>query len=120
MYVMEFGKKYRFTAHADYIHPCWAIHIYDLTDRKLVTIIYTEHHTPLSEVMSRYSTTAVGIMYMSLPPPAKILSISCISITCAMGYLYTTGRIRWRCLIIYAFSTAYLRKQNLMSRCKVN
>ena len=26
---MEFGKKYRFTAHVDYIHPCWAIHIYN-------------------------------------------------------------------------------------------
>ena len=49
MYVMEFGKKYRFTAHADYIHPCWAVHIYDLTDRKLVTIIYTEHPTPVGE-----------------------------------------------------------------------
>ena len=120
MYVMEFGKKYRFTAHADYIHPCWAIHIYDLTDRKLVTIIYTEHHTPLSEGYVKVLYHGRGYYVYEFTATGEDPSISCISITCAMGYLYTTGRIRWRCLIIYAFSTAYLRKQNLMSRCKVN
>lgn len=78
-----------------------------------MTLPNTIPHYP--KVMSRYSTTAVGIMYMSLPPPAKILSISCISTTDVMGYWYTTGRIRWRCLIIYVFSTTYSRKQNLMS-----
>ena len=97
MGIMEFGKIYRFTAYVSYIYPVWSIHIYNSTDGKLVTIIYTEQSTPLSEGYVKVLYHGRGYyIYMSLPPPAKILSISCISITCVMGYLYTTGRIRWR------------------------
>ena len=62
MYVMEFGEKNRFTAHACYIHPCWAIHIYNSTDGKLVTIIYSEQSTPLSEgyILMKYYPFDMG------------------------------------------------------------